>query len=76
MASHRTIITLSEQDRIWLETYSQAIGISKAEVIRRGLAQLKAQEEGRTYKKIVEQSRGCWSKGDGLSYQRRIRSEW
>ncbi len=38
MGSLRTIITLSEDDKVWLESYSRTSGISMAEAIRRGIS--------------------------------------
>ena len=76
MGSLRTIITLSEKDKAWLESYSKASGISMAEAIRRGITQLKELEERNIYQKLVKETRGIWKKGDGLAYQEKIRSEW
>ena len=76
MGSKRTIITLSEEDKMWLEGYSKAFNISVAEVIRRGIKQLKESHESGPYQKLVENTRGIWKKGDGLQYQTVIRSEW
>jgi hypothetical protein len=45
MVNLRTIVTLSENDKIWLENYSKITGISMAEAIRRGIAQLREREE-------------------------------
>ena len=76
MGNYRTIITLSEKDKVWLESFSRSHGISMAEAIRRGIAQLKQKEEKNTYRKLVEDTRGIWMKGDGLAYQRKMRTEW
>lgn len=76
MASKRTIITLSEEDKIWLEGYSKAFNISVAEVIRRGIKGLRESYESEAYHKLVENTRDIWKEGDGLRYQMDIRSEW
>ena len=76
MGSQRTIITISEGDKSWLENYSKACGISMAEAVRRGIAQLREHEGKNTYQKIVNETRGLWKKGDGLEYQVKLRSEW
>jgi hypothetical protein len=76
MASKRIIITLSEEDKLWIEGYSQALKISVAEAIRQGLERLRQGEGRLTYQKLVEQTWGIWNKGDGLEYQAAIRSEW
>jgi hypothetical protein len=76
MGSKRTIITLSEEDKLWLEGYSKAFDISVAEVIRRGIKGLREGSESEAYHKLVENTQGIWKEGDGLSYQMDIRSEW
>ncbi len=76
MGSKRTIITLEESNKAWLEAYSASEGISMAEAIRRGIRCLRANEHNKLYNDLVKKTRGKWKKGDGLDYQRRIRSEW
>lgn len=76
MASKRTIITLSEEDKLWLESYSSAHQISLAEAIRQGIRKLKDAELQETYRTLVQNTRGIWKEGDGLKYQRRLRTEW
>ena len=76
MGSKRTIITLPEEDKLWLESYSKAKKVSLAEAIRRGITRLKEEETAETYRVLVESTRGIWMKGDGLKYQKKIRAEW
>ena len=76
MASKRTIITLSEEDKLWLESYSNTHQVSVAEAIRQGIRILKEGKLQETYRVLVQSSKGLWKKGDGLKYQRKIRSEW
>ena len=76
MASKRTIITLSEEDKQWLESYSRAHQVSLAEAIRQGIRRLKDAELEKTYRTIVQNTRGIWKEGDGLKYQRKLRSDW
>jgi len=76
MASKRTIITLSDKDKVWLESFSKAKGISMAEAIRQGIARLKQSEGKNTYLMLVEETGGIWKKGDGLAYQEKLRFEW
>jgi hypothetical protein len=76
MASKRTIITLSEDDKQWLESYSSLHRVSVAEAIRQGIRKLKEAELIENYQTIVRNSKGLWKKGDGLDYQGKIRAEW
>ena len=76
MGSKRTIITLSEEDKAWLQAYGRAYNLSVAEAVRRGISKLKESEESNTYRALVEATKGIWKKGDGLRYQTKIRLEW
>ena len=76
MGGQRITITISERDRAWLEGLSKVRGISMAEAVRRGIAQLRKQEEKNTYLTLVKETSGLWKKGDGLAYQAKLRSEW
>ena len=76
MKSARTIITISEQEKRWLAAYSGLHGVSLAEAGRRGIACLKAAEGHEAYRKLVQDTRGIWIRGDAMRYQEEIRSEW
>ena len=76
MATKRTIITLSENDKKWLESYSRTHEVSLAEAIRQGIRKLRDTEFMETYRATVQRTRGLWRRGDGLRYQRKLRSEW
>ncbi len=76
MASRRTIVTLSEEDKLWLESYSKAHNVSVAKAIRQGIQCLKDASREKTYHQLVQNTRGVWKKDDGLKYQEKIRSEW
>ena len=76
MADKRTIITLPEEDKVWLEGYGKAHDISVSEAIRQSIKKLKANKSGETYSIMVRKTRGLWKRGDGLKYQNRLRAEW
>jgi Arc/MetJ-type ribon-helix-helix transcriptional regulator len=76
MVSKRTIITLPDDDKAWLEGYSRTRNISMAEAIRQGIRKLKESLQRDTYQRILQQTKGKWKAGDGLEYQDAIRSEW
>ena len=76
MASVRTIITLSEEDKRWLESYSSLHHVSVAEAIRQGIRKLKDAEQLENYRALVLNSKGLWKKEVGLDYQEKIRAEW
>ena len=76
MPSKRTIISISDMEKRWLMNYAKTHGTSMAEAVRRGIACLKASQSSASYKKMVNQTKGIWIKGDGLKYQEQLRSEW
>ncbi len=76
MATTRTIISIPEEMKVWLESYSKANHISMAEAIRKGISQLRKTEGKTTYRSILNETKGLWQDGDGLEYQIKIRSEW
>ncbi len=76
MGSKRIIITISEEEKTWLQAYSKAFNISVAEVIRQGIKRLRESHGSEAYNKLVENTRGIWKQGDGLKFQMGVRSEW
>jgi hypothetical protein len=76
MAGNRTIITLSEEDKKWLQGYSRVHDISLAEAVRRGVQKLRVAEQQELYRSLVDSTKGIWKKGNGLEYQENIRSGW
>jgi len=76
MAGNRTIITLPEEDKQWLQSYSRVHGISLAEAVRKGVQKLRIAEQQELYRSLVDSTKGIWKKGNGLEYQESIRSEW
>jgi len=76
MKSTRTIITISEQEKQWLATYSGLHGVSMAAAVRKAISCLKSTEGLESYRKIVQDTKGIWMQGDAMRYQEEIRSEW
>ena len=76
MASKRIIITIPEEDKRWLESYSSLHRVSVAEAIRQGIRRLKEAELYENYQTLVQNTKGIWKKGDGLTYQKKMRAEW
>ena len=47
-----------------------------ARLARRHAAEGAAPDEADRRRRLAEAARPCWTGGDGLDYQRRIRAEW
>jgi hypothetical protein len=74
----RTIISLAREDKAWLDAEAEREGVSMTEVVRsaiRGLRRAKRSQPD-DLESLLQSTRGRWHRGDGLTYQRRIRDEW
>jgi hypothetical protein len=74
----RTIISISEEDKAWLEETAAEEGVPMTEVVRRALRMLRAKTERDEppTAQLLERTCGLWKGEDGLAYQRRLRDEW
>ena len=71
----RMILSLEDQDKSWLERQAAQQGVSMAEVVRSAIRSQRKNEE-EPLEKLLAKTRGVWRSGDGLRYQRRVRTEW
>ena len=71
----RTIISLSGEDKSWLDRTAQESGLSMAELVREAIRRMRRQEEV-AFDKLLNKTSGLWREGDGLAYQQRVRQEW
>ena len=76
MPAKRIIITIPDEDKLWLDGYAKERKISVAEAIHRGICLLKKGERQEAYQKLVEMTCRMWKKGGGLAYQQEMRREW
>jgi hypothetical protein len=75
----RTLVTLDDDDKAWLDTRARETGVSMAQVVREAVRQYRAGlPESRSDKRrrLLEQLKGTWRNGDGLAWQRERRAEW
>jgi Arc/MetJ-type ribon-helix-helix transcriptional regulator len=74
----RSIISLSEEDKKWLEHYGRKNRLSAAEVIRRALRLYRRELSKGGYERVLHESAGTWKsiKGDSQDYVEAIRAEW
>ncbi|MEO5925271.1 MAG: ribbon-helix-helix protein, CopG family [Bryobacteraceae bacterium] len=71
----RLLLSIEEQDKTWLEQRAAERGISMAEIVREAVRTVRAKEDA-SLGKLLKETSGVWNAGDGLKYQRRLRSEW
>lgn len=74
----RTVISIDEDDKAWLDRTAKAEGVPITELIRRAVRLLRSQApvEPATIDERLAVTRGLWRHGDGLAYQDRVRREW
>jgi hypothetical protein len=71
----RTIISLENDDKEWLDEESVRTGLPRAEIVRMSIRYMR-QDREKSFENLLSETRGTWKEGDGLAYQERIRSEW
>jgi hypothetical protein len=74
----RTVISLEERDKAWLDAAAAREGTPATELVRRALRLLREREslERQPFREVLRRTRGLWRNGDGLDYQTRLRDEW
>ena len=74
----RTVISLDEESKKWLDQQAREENISAAELIRTAVRKYRDEKRRETLplNDLLKQTSGIWKRGDGLTYQRRLRKEW
>jgi hypothetical protein len=74
----RTIISLDEDDKAWLDRRAKEEGTTMTELVRRAVLLLRNQvrQTDPPLEALIEETKGIWTEGDGLNYQERLRGEW
>jgi len=74
----RTVISLDEESKRWLDQQARKENVSTAELIRTAVRKYRAEKKRAALplNDLLKQTSGIWKAGDGLTYQRRLRKEW
>jgi hypothetical protein len=74
----RTVISLDESDKAWLDRQSARRKVAMTELVREAVGLLRRAEETRSRSPgdVLERTRGIWRRGDGLAWQNRMRDDW
>ncbi|MBK7773631.1 MAG: CopG family transcriptional regulator [Sandaracinaceae bacterium] len=74
----RTVISLEERDKAWLDATAARDGTPATELVRRAVRLLRDREplDRQPFDEILRKTRGSWRRGDGLAYQQNLRDEW
>ena len=78
MSRVRTVISLDDDDKAWLDAEAAREQVPMTELIRRAVRLLRSRQpvDGTSLEELLRRTAGTWREGDGLEYQRRVRSEW
>lgn len=75
----RTVISLDQQEKAWLDSVAKTNHISMASVIRLAIKEYRKKNKMMAMTDIntlLNQTKGTWPEKDGLKYQIKIRNEW
>ena len=75
----RTVISLDDSEKTWLDQKSRAEGVAMTELVRRAIRRYRltdATVSPRGVHAALAATKGIWSTDDGLTYQRRLRGDW
>lgn len=75
----RTVISLDADDKNWLDEKSRRARVPMTALVRDAIRRYRRAEASRSPEGIdslLEATKGVWTEGDGLKYQRRLRAEW
>ncbi len=74
----RTVISLDESDKRWLDQQAALQHVPMTEVVRQAVQALRAarQQNGDDFQTLLAGTAGIWRHGDGLAWQQNARDEW
>ena len=75
----RTIISLSQEDKIWLDDTAKEKHVSMTEIVRQAIAKYRKNYKPKkpsTLEKLLHDTSGIYKKGDSVTYVRKLREEW
>ena len=73
----RTVVSLGEEDKKWLDERASKDGVPMTEVVRRAVRRLRYEEgAAEAFAELLESTRGIGTGEDGMVVQKRLRNEW
>lgn len=74
----RTIISLPEEEKKWLESYGRRHKISSAEVVRRAIGEFRRKKSDKNLNVVLRETAGAWTSitGDSRDHIDALRREW
>lgn len=74
----RTLISLNDSDKRWLDQQAALQHVPMTEVVRQAVQALRAarQQSNDDFHALLAGTAGIWRCGDGLAWQQNARDEW
>lgn len=72
----RTVISLDEADKEWLDRRARDERVPMTEVVREAVRHYRVECESISLPDLLACSAGLWRGEDGLEHERRLRDEW
>jgi hypothetical protein len=73
----RTFVDIPEIEKSWLDKKAKEQGISIAEALNQTLrAAREAEQNHAELASLMDKIQGAWTRGDGLAWQMKMRSDW
>jgi len=74
----RTIVSIPEDEKKWLESYGRRHRISSAEVVRRAIRDFRRRTSKNSLTGVIRETAGTWTsvKGDTRDHVKALRKEW
>ena len=74
----RTVISLNESDKNWLDQQAALQHVPMTEVVRQAVQALRAvrQQNSGDFYALLAGTVGIWRPGDALDWQQNVRDEW
>ena len=68
-------MALDNDTKQWVDIKAAIEGVPMTELVRRALQQYREHEE-QAVERLLSETSGIWTAGDGLEYQERLRDKW
>ena len=75
IAMTRTVVALDSDLKTWIDAKAMQEGVPMTELVRRALQQYR-EHEVQSVERLLSETSGIWTAGDGLTYQQSLRDEW
>jgi hypothetical protein len=76
----RTLISLEDEDKKWLDRRAKEEGLTMTELVRVAVRQYREQCEtsraAESLEQLLRRTAGIWREGEGLAYQQAVRDGW